>query len=189
MRKLVLIYFAFVCFAEAFSLESQCIDAFAQKEAKRFKLKVGVFLVLIQDEQVLLLKRYNTGIADGLYVVPMGGLDEGETVTQALIREAREETNIVLRLQDLNVRHVMHRLHHLPDGRSFEQIDVYFVPNSYEGVVKNMEPNKCDELKFYPLGALPENLEPFIYQAIQHIREGQFFSEFGWNPKGWPTQS
>ena len=50
------------------------------KEVKRFRLKVGVFLVLIENNKVLLSRRYNTGIADGQHVLPMGGLEEGETL-------------------------------------------------------------------------------------------------------------
>lgn len=71
------------------------------KEDKRFKLKVGVFLILLQNDHVLLSRRYNTGIADGLHVVPMGGLEEGETATQAIIREAKEEVNITLKPETL----------------------------------------------------------------------------------------
>ena len=70
---------------------------FAEKEAKRFKVKIAVLLVLIQKEEVLLLRRYNTGIDDGCFVLPMGGVKEGETATQALIREAREETGVVIK--------------------------------------------------------------------------------------------
>lgn len=150
------------------------------KEDKRFKLKVGVFLVLLQDNKVLLSRRYNTGIADGLHVVPMGGLEEGETITQALIREALEEINIILRPEEVRVVHVMHRLHHLPNGEFFPQVDIFFIPNTYEGTIQNMEPHKCDEVKFYPLDALPETTEKFIKQALQCIRTGKFYSEIGW---------
>lgn len=150
-------------------------------DAKRFKLKVGVLLVLLEEDQVLLSRRYNTGIADGLHVLPMGGLEEGETVTEAIIREAKEEANIHLKPEGVNVAHVMHRLHHLPNGDSFPQMDVFFVPSFYEGEIENREPHKCDELKFYPLHALPSTVEPFIQQALKCIREQEFYSEIGWH--------
>ena len=159
------------------------LSVFAQKESKRFKLKVGVFLFLIQDHQILLLRRYNTGIDDGLYVVPMGAIDGNETVTEALIREAAEEANIVLKPENLQITHIMHRLHTMPDGFSFEQIDIFFNTSDYEGVIENLEPHKCDELKFYPLNNLPEKIVPFIRHAINCTTKGQFFSEFGWEEK------
>lgn len=163
--------------------ENSFLSVFAQKEAKRFKLKTGILLLLIQDEHVLLLRRYQTGIDDGMYVVPMGGHDGKEPLTHSLIREAKEETDIVLRPENVQVCHVMHRLHPMPEGLTFEQIDVFFKAQTYEGVVKNMEPHKCDELKFYPMDKLPANTAPFIRHAIECTCKGQFFSEFGWNTK------
>ena len=156
------------------------LDLFAQKESARFKLKVGVFLFLIQDQHVLLLRRFRTGIDDGNYVVPMGGHDGGQPLTEALIREAKEEANIGLKPEDLQVCHVMHRFHAMPGTLSFEQIDVYFKAHRYEGIIQNNEPHKCDELKFYPLNHLPENVAPFIRHALDGMQIGQFFSEFGW---------
>src|SRR3990167_555246 len=70
------------------------LSTFAAKEAQRFKLKVGVFVVLQQGDKVLMLRRFQTGISDGKYVLPMGGHDGNETLISAVIREAQEEVNI-----------------------------------------------------------------------------------------------
>lgn len=162
-------------------MDTAIIHSQTLKDQKRFRIKVGVFLALIENDRVLLLRRYNTGIADGRHVLPMGGLDDGETLTQAIIREAQEEVNLTIQPDKLNVVHVMHRLHHLPNGDSFPQMDVFFTPQSYVGVIQNMEPHKCDELKFYPINDLPSTIEPFIKQALECILAGQFYSEIGWD--------
>lgn len=156
------------------------LSVFMQKEAMRFKLKVGTFLFLIQDGQILLLRRFRTGIEDGCYVVPMGGHDGAETLTQSIIREAEEEANITLSPDALEVCHVMHRFHPMPEGLSFEQIDLFFKTDTYSGTIMNREPHKCDELKFYPLKELPKNTSPFIHHAVQCMLENRFYSEFGW---------
>jgi 8-oxo-dGTP pyrophosphatase MutT (NUDIX family) len=143
-------------------------------------MKVGVFLFLVQGNEILLLRRFQTGIDDNRYVVPMGGHDGKEPLKQSLIREAKEEVNIDLKLSDIEVCHVMHRFHQMPQGLSFEQMDVYFKARSYEGVIKNAEPDTCDEVKFFPLHSLPENTAPFIRRAIENMEKGEFFSEFGW---------
>lgn len=161
-------------------MNSSFLSLFAEKEKKRFKLKVGILLFLVQNESILLLRRFQTGIDDGMYVVPMGGHDGKETLTQALIREAEEEANVILKPENLHVCHVMHRLHPMPEGLSFEQIDVFFKAHAYDGTIENKEPHKCDELQFYPMDHLPENTAPFIRHAIQCMRNGQSFSEFGW---------
>lgn len=75
----------------------------------------------------------------------------------------------------------MHRLHHLPDGKSFAQIDLFFSPKTYSGTIQNNEPHKCDEVKFYPIKALPETTESFIRQALECILNGKTYSEIGWN--------
>ena len=154
---------------------------FLEKEARRFKVKVGVLLFLTQNDEVLLLRRFQTGIDDGMYVVPMGGLKPDETVSQAMIREAEEETGVLLNPSQLEVCHVMHRLHQMPDGYAFTQIDVFFRADQWEGTIVNNEPDKCDELKFFPIKALPEATVPCIAHAIQCIQNNAFFSEFGWS--------
>ena len=155
------------------------LSLFAAKEAKRFKLKVGVLAVIIEERKVLLLRRFQTGIADGKYVVPMGGHDGKEPLTQALIREAKEEVNIDVKPENVSVCHVMHRFHPMPQGLSFEQIDFFFTIHSYEGLIQNMETDRCDELAFYPLVELPKMTDSFIGHALKCIQEGQFYSEFG----------
>jgi 8-oxo-dGTP diphosphatase len=157
------------------------LSIFAEKEAKRFKLKVGVFVVLIEQEEVLLLRRFQTGIADGKHVLPMGGHDGKEPLTNTLIREAKEEINIDLRPEDVLVCHMMHRFHPMPEGLSFEQIDLYFRVRGYEGVIQNNEPHVCDEIAFFPLSDLPNTLEPFIRCALKCIGRGEFYSEFGFD--------
>lgn len=153
---------------------------FLEKEARSFKVKLGVFLLLIQNNELLLLRRYNTGIADGYYVVPMGGVKEGETATQALIRETQEETSIILQPEDISVCHVMYRFYQRPEGYNFPQVDVFFRAKHWSGTITNCEPHKCDELQFYSLQALPEMTEPFILHALKCSQQGVFFSEFGW---------
>lgn len=155
-------------------------SVFAQKESKLFKLKTGVFLFLVQNDHILLSRRFKTGIDDGMYVVPMGGLNGQETATAAIMREAEEETAVILKPENLQVCHVMHRYHPMPQGLSFEQIDIFYLATEYEGTIQNLEQHKCDELKFYPIRQLPKNTAPFIQYAVECYLNGQFFSEFGW---------
>lgn len=156
------------------------LKKFQEKESRRFKLKVGVFALIVEDGKVLLLRRYQTGTQDGMYVLPMGGHDGKEPITSCLIREVKEEINLDVQAKDLQVCHVMHRLHSMPQGLSFEQVDVIFAVKAYEGSLHNNEPDKCDELAYFPLDHLPKSLAPFMKHAIEAIQNGQFYSEYGW---------
>lgn len=133
------------------------------------------YLFLIKDEKILLQRRYNTGFEDGKYGVPSGHLDGGESATEGLIREVKEEIGIDLTLGSPKVVHVMHRK--CPND---ERIDFFFVASMYQGEITNIEPHKCDDLSWFSLEALPDTTIPYVRQAIEAYQQGQTYSEFGW---------
>lgn len=61
---------------------------------QRFTAPVTIHLFLVKDDSILLFRRYNTGYEDGNYSVVAGHLDGGETVKEAAVREAKEETGV-----------------------------------------------------------------------------------------------
>lgn len=75
-----------------------------------FRDIVGGF-IFSNDNKVLLGKNRQGGVYEGYYVVPGGGVDEGETKEEALIREMREETGIDIRdgrIEEINIAHGEH---------------------------------------------------------------------------------
>jgi 8-oxo-dGTP diphosphatase len=73
----------------------------------RFPVAVHVFL--LRREEVLLLRRCDTGFEDGKLSVVAGHIEPGEPVTQAALRETREEVGLTLSPERLRVVGVMHR--------------------------------------------------------------------------------
>lgn len=61
------------------------------------RIRSGV--VLIEDGKMALIKRVRGGHV--YYVVPGGGVEKGETIEQAAVREAREELGVDVRLERL----------------------------------------------------------------------------------------
>lgn len=145
---------------------------------ERIKLPVASYLFLIRDEKILLLRRQNTGYLDGMYSLPAGHIEAGETVSRAMVREAQEEIGITFSADDVTVVHVVHRAP--APGGSHEYIDFYFTLESFEGTPINNEPHKCDHMEWFKLDELPDNTIPYIASAITNFRKGQLFSEFGW---------
>ncbi|MGA2417751.1 MAG: NUDIX domain-containing protein [Candidatus Staskawiczbacteria bacterium] len=145
---------------------------------ERLKAVPSSYLVLIKDGKILLLRRFNTGYEDGNYSFPAGHVDKGENFTQCIVREAKEEIGVNLNPKDLKVVHVMHRNSGEVDIGN--RIDVFFTADKWEGNIENKEPNKCDDLSWFDLNNLPENIIPYIRQAIDCIKNKIIYSEFGW---------
>jgi len=140
---------------------------------ERFRAPVAVHLLLERDDEVLLLRRYNTGYEDGNFSVPAGHLDGGEKAIEAGMREAREEIGVEIEPSDLRIVQVMHRF------AEEERIDYFVTANRWSGEIRNCEPEKCDLLAWFPIDALPLNTIPYVAHAISCWRAGVCFSTFG----------
>lgn len=145
---------------------------------ERFKVVPAVYLVLMKDEKVLMLQRANTGYHDGEYSLPAGHVDGGESSTDALMREAKEESGIILHKENIRMKHVMHRPSDM--DRSEERVDFFFVATQWHGEIINTEPEKCSDLSWFSLQQLPDNTIPYVRQALEYIQKDITYSEFGW---------
>lgn len=111
-------------------------------EKERNKLPVTVQLILKKGDKVLLLKRANTGFGDGQYGFVGGHVEKAEEIKKAMIREAKEEIDIDILEENLEVKHVMHR-----KVGDIEYIDFVLTTDKWSGKEKIMEPEKCDEIR------------------------------------------
>lgn len=64
------------------------------------KLRVRVCGICIQDEEILLMKHKHLGPTGTLWAPPGGGMEYGESASEALIREFREETQLEVAVED-----------------------------------------------------------------------------------------
>lgn len=140
-----------------------------------------ICLILVKEGEILLLRRKNTGWSDGWYCTPAGHGEEGETMREATAREAKEEVGITINPADLEFVHVQHRWSEDLGGHS--RIGFYFVAHAYDGEIVNMEPDKCDDVQFFPLSDLPPNTIAPFKLAIECYTKGVTYSEFGWDKK------
>ena len=144
-------------------------------EQKRSRASVNVYLVLCRGDEVLLHLRANTGYGDGQYGLIAGHVEDGESATNAVIREAYEEAGIVLEPSCLNVIHVMHR----QSDRC--NVDLFFSCTHWQGLPTNREPEKCAALEYFSLAQLPDNTLGYIRDVVQAMGSGNLYSEYGWN--------
>jgi len=136
-------------------------------------LKAAAHAFIIKDNQVLLAVRIKTGYCDGLYGVPAGHVDDREVSTQALIRELQEEVNLSVDKKELKHALSMHRVvdEHPYFCTFFEIKDIDL------SSLKNNEPEKCRELKWFNLDKLPENMVPYIKNALQAYNADEYYLE------------
>lgn len=146
----------------------------------RHKAVPASYLVLLNDGKILLQRRFNTGYMDGNYGLPAGHVDKGESFTECIIREAQEEIGVELVPQDLKVAHIMHRFSGTDWGDLGYRIDLFFVAEKWQGNIEIKEPDKCDDLQWFDLANLPENIIPYIKLALENIKNKIFYSELGW---------
>src|SRR5262245_55424866 len=125
----------------------------------RAKFPVTVHLFFFRENQILLLRRFNTGFRDGEYSVPAGHLDGGETVMAAAIREAEEEVGLKLKTDDMTFSSVMHRI------EGDERVDFFVHVHKWLGEPFNAEPDKCDDLLWVDINQLHSNSVPHLRQA------------------------
>lgn len=141
---------------------------------ERFRLISELHLILEQANSVLLLRRFQTGYEDGNYSLVAGHLDGREPARVGMIREAREEAGIIIDPSALEFVHLMHR------ERENERMSLFFRCTSWQGEVRNAEPDKCDDLSWFDYENLPTNMVPYIAHALAAVRRGDAYSEFAW---------
>lgn len=142
-------------------------------EEKRNSVPITALLILKKDNKILLLRRYNTGYEDGNYCFPGGHLDQGEPIHQALIREANEEIGIRINARDLNLVHVINR-----KIKNNAYVDFIFECTTWEGNPYIAETNKADDLKWFDLNEIPNNIIPFMKEVFS--KNKNFYIPYGW---------
>ena len=95
---------------------------------------------------------------------------------QASESEAREEAGIEVSHTNLEVVGV------IPSKGDREYIHFFLKASVWAGEVTNMEPDKCNDLRWFDLNALPDNTIPYVRRAIENYYSGTWFGSFGWQP-------
>ena len=140
----------------------------------RATFPVTVHLFFFRENQILLLRRFNTGFRDGEYSVPAGHLDGGETVVAAAAREAEEEVGVRIEVKDIVFSSVVHRI------ENDERVDFFVHVHKWQGEPFNAEPEKCDDLRWVDVNQLSLNIVPYVRRAIENHLNAIQFDEYGW---------
>lgn len=140
---------------------------------ERYSLRCAVYVFLIKDGKMFLLRRKNTGWEDGKYGIPAGHLEPNETITEAAIRETKEEAGTNINKEDLVLVHTMHR------KADVDYIDFFFNVKKWTEEPFLAEKDKADDAEWFDLNNLPENILKHVKVAFENYQNNIIFSEFG----------
>ena len=156
-------------------LETHTKDPEKTAPKKRTGTNVNSYLILEKDNQILLQLRKNTGYCDGMWSFVAGHVEDGESASSAMIREAREEIGLDLLPSQIEVVHIMHR------KTNRLNMDVFFHCASWQGTICNLEPEKCERLEFFSFHSLPANMVEYNKTALERAAKKSLYSELGWD--------
>lgn len=119
-------------------------------------IEAGVAAVIFNEFcQVLLVKRED----NGLWGLPSGHVEAGETVEEAVIRELREETGLIIAVQKLIgvYSDPVSQIFAYPSGKTTHFITLCFLCNITGGRVK-VDHQEIGDASFFDIQQLPSSL-------------------------------
>jgi 8-oxo-dGTP diphosphatase len=137
-----------------------------------------VYGVLTENGRVLLMRRAGSGFHDGELSLPAGHLDAGEDVRSALVRELREELRITADSASCRLALVVHRAPEIPHD---DYIDLIFTVGEWVGTPVIGEPDQCTELLWADPAELPDDVIPYVAEALQALGRGELLLTGGWD--------
>lgn len=139
---------------------------------------LAALMIFERNGEILLMRRSSTAkYAAGFYTLPSGRVEDDETLTIAAMREAFEEVGLTAIPKSTVAVHILHR-----KKNDETWIDGFFCCTQWTGVETNKEPEKCDDLQWFPLDKLPTNMIPFVREVLKRIFNDKLsYSEYGWH--------
>ncbi len=141
--------------------------------SERFVVVPASYVYLLregpQGTEVLLQLRQNTGYMDGRWAAAAAGhVERGETAYDAARREAAEE--LAVEGLDLVFELTMQRTQGAEPID--ERVDFFFSSRAWSGEPRIVEPEKCADLRWWPLHDLPDGVVPHEARALASLGAG-----------------
>lgn len=130
----------------------------------------GVLILDDKREKTLLIKRFGKVKNElGFWSKPGGAVELGERAVDAMKREIKEELNI-----DVDIWGYLPHTDHIIDKEEQYWVAFNFVASISGGELKNMEPHKCSEIKWFKLSELPEKITQTTREPVDNYLAGKF---------------
>lgn len=145
---------------------------YADRATPATTVKAGVGVIIVDDSGRVLLERRRD---NGMWGLVGGGVDPGESVGQAAVREALEETGLSIAITGLVGVYSdpgQGRIVTYPDnGDSRHLVDTVVTATIVSGCIQISEESL--ELVFFPASGLPEDLVPPAREPLSDFFAGR----------------
>lgn len=131
----------------------------------RTTLAAWANILLTHGNDILLIKRSKKCTSwPGFWALPGWKLDAGELFREAALRELTEEVGIIASVSDIERELCI-------TTRSFSGVKTYYfgVLDDWNWIPENKELSKIEEIWFFSITSLPENIVPHHMRAIQEL--------------------
>lgn len=119
--------------------------------------------------EVLLQLRRGTGYMDEHWAACAGHIEKGESVFEAARREAAEEVGVT----DVELTPWCAMQRTGAEGLPIdERVDYFFTSTRWSGTPRIVEPEKCADLGWFDLDALPSPVVPHELEVLESLRRG-----------------
>lgn len=135
---------------------------------------VGIGVIIINNDGKVLVGKRKNGLAP-YYSIPGGHLELGESFEKGAIREIKEETD--LDIKDPQVIVVTNNLETFRN-EGLHYISIILLAPDFSGVLKIMEPEKCEEWLWVDPKNLPIPHFDASRMAIACYLENRFYKKF-----------
>lgn len=127
-------------------------------------------LIFNKKKEILLKKRSATAKNEaGYWQQPGGSIDYGEKAIDAAKREIREEIGI-----DIDIWGILPFTDQILKKDKQHWLALNFLANIKKGEIKNLEPDVCDEVRWFSLKKLPKKIGQPTRESIKNYLAGKY---------------
>ena len=129
--------------------------------------RIRAAAIIVQDDTILLVRHEKDGRR--YWLLPGGGVDFGESLAEALVREVCEEAGLDIVVGDLVMANDS-----IPPDAHRHVLNVYFTAEVTGGELRPGRDGRLDDVRFVPLDDLPGlTFYPDVREPLlRGIREG-----------------
>ncbi len=125
-------------------------------------ITIGIGAVILNDKNEVLLALRGKAPEQNKWSIPGGKVELFESLADATIREIKEEVNL-----DIEIDKLLCTAETIDKSTNEHYVSIVYSTKNVQGTLKNMEPDKLQDVRWFNLSNLPEELACFSIEAIE----------------------